>query len=304
VFEDITAADGVLTVVDNKPFIGGNPVPGYSLQRVTTPQRQSPPHSWSRFDHEEFHVRIGPNYSWNKKKAPSARPLYDVFAVDVFSAAKRVDHAASRFAIPEKWASIDTGHAFVPPVFVVQIQIPADPPSFFSSADDGPGWSICMFFGITDETLAQLKDISTASPAVRLWAKWCELAVQDKSWRARFKFIPACSNLVELGVYQSIADYNAKPILIRKTGTLFRGPPSKPAEPASHPKYMEFDMHIHKFDTVAKKAIHTMTAMCKDMFMQIGFVIEGRDDDELPEVLFGACAINRPEEASCESIFD
>ena len=290
------ADDTDVPIYDDLSMVDGKPVPGYTMKCVTTPQRQSPAHSWSKIDHEEFHVRIGPNYGWNKKKAPSAHPLYDVFAVDVFSANSRIDHAAEKFFIPEKWANIDTGNNnLVPPVFVVQIQIPSDAPSFFSSVDNGPGWSICMFFAITDETLEQLKDLSTASPAVKLWAKWCEHAEKDKAWRARFKFIPSCSNLEELGVSSYIAGYNAKPILIRKTGSLFRGAGSK---------YMEFDMHIHKFDNIAKKSIHYMTAMCTDMFMQIGFVIEGQDDDELPEVLFGACALNRPQEDLCERIFD
>jgi len=280
---------------DAQLILNGKPLPGNTLLRVNTPQRTSPVHSWSTIDHTEFNVRIGPNYSWNKKKAPSASPLYECFAVDVFSAAARIDHAAERFAIPKKYTDVDTHSAFVPPVFVVQIQIPADSPSFFSSVTDGPGWSICMFFAITPQTLSEMKNLATASPAVRLWAKWCEVAEQDKAWRSRFKFIASCSNLIELGVPSSIAQWNAKPILIRRTGTLYRGEASK---------YMEFDVHIHKFDNLAKKSIHYMTAMCAKMLMQIGFVIEGRDDAELPEALFGACAINCPQESQSEFMFD
>jgi hypothetical protein len=273
----------------------GKPFPGNTLLQVTTPQRNSPPHSWSKIDPTEFNVRIGPNYSWNKKKAPSAAALYECFAVDVFSAAARIDNVGQRFEIPDMYTKVNTRNAFVPPVFVVQIQIPADSPSLFSTVTDGPGWAMCMFFRITESTLTQLKDLNNASPAVRLWAKWCEHAEQDKDWRSRFKFIPSCSNLVELGVPSSIANWNAKPILIRKTGTLFRG---------NNSKYMEFDMHVHKFDNLAKKSIHYMTAMCSSMYMQIGFVIEGIKDDELPEVLFGACAINCPQESRSEFLFD
>ncbi len=35
-------------------------------------------------DHTVFNVRVGPNYSRNKKKAPSARPFFVPFAVDIF----------------------------------------------------------------------------------------------------------------------------------------------------------------------------------------------------------------------------
>jgi hypothetical protein len=49
---------------------------------------------------------------------------------------------------------VDTHNAFVPPVFVIQIQIPSDPPSgFFTSAEDGPGWAILMYYRISEVTI-------------------------------------------------------------------------------------------------------------------------------------------------------
>jgi hypothetical protein len=277
-------------------MVDGKPVPGYTMEQVTNiSQRNAPMHTWSIIDHQEFHVRVGPNYNWNKKKAPSDQPLYQPFAIDIFSSAKRIDNAGSRFSIPKKYTDVKTNNEFVPPVFIVQIQIPAEAPALWNSVEDGAGWSMCMFFAITEQTIHELKNIETASPAVKLWAKWCEFAENDKSWRSRFKFISASSNLAELGVPSYISNYNAKPILIRRTGTLFRGEGSK---------YMEFDMHIHKFDYAAKKGIFYMTSLCNEMLCQIGYVIEGRDDEELPETLFGCCALNRPQETMSPYMFD
>ena len=178
---------------------------------------------------------------------------------------------------------------------VVQIQIPVDEPSFMNQVTDGPGWSIMMYFKITEKTLTELKDFDNVSPAVKLWARCCSEAIEVDDLRKRFKFIASCSNLIELGVPQYIADYNAKPILIRRTGSLYRG---------ANNSYMEFDMHIHKFDTTAKKAIYSMTSKAGEMFMQIAFVIEGREDDELPEAIFGAIACNKPQEELANFIFD
>ena len=280
----------------NKPIMrDGKPIPGCTVEEVNTPQRLSPMHTWSRIDSSDFNVRIGPNYSWNKKKAPSPPALYEPFACDIFCSNSRIDHAAQKFALPEEFTSIHTGHPDVPPIFVVQIQIPLDEPSFLKSVSDGPGWSIMIYLRITEDTLKQLKDFSSASPAVKLWAKWCGNAMKNDDLRKRFKFISSCSNLIELGIPQSIVDYNAKPILIRRTGSLYRG---------INNTYMEFDMHIHKFDTAAKKAIHFMTSKAGEMFMQIAFVIEGRDDEELPEVIFGAIACNKPQEEMAGFIFD
>ena len=54
------------------------------------------------------------------------------------------------------------------------------------------------------------------------------------------------------------------PVLIRRTGTLFKGP-----------NYIEFNIHVHKFANLAKQSIHLITSRCNVMYMQIGFVIEG-----------------------------
>lgn len=275
-------------------MVNGKPVPGCTLEEVFTPQRLSEPHTWSRIDSSEFNVRM-PNYSKLKKKGPSPPALYEPFAVDIFSTHERLDHATRKFSLPDDLVKVDTHHNGVPPIMVIQIQIPVEEPSYMNPVEDGPGWSIMMYFKITDKTLSELKDIDTASPAVKLWARWCSQAIEKDELRKRFKFIASCSNLIELGVPQRIADYNAKPLLIRRTGTLYRG---------ENNSYMEFDMHIHKFDTTAKKAIHYMTSMAGEMFMQIAFVIEGRQEDELPEAVFGAIACNRPQEELASFIFD
>ena len=164
--------------------------------------------------------------------------------------------------------------------------MPADPPtSIFSMAEDGPGWAILVYFMITEDTCNQLKDLSTASSAIKLFAQYCEKAESDATWKARFKVICSCLNLDEIGVPSMISSYNAKPVLIRRTGSLFRGP-----------NYLEKDIHIHKFANLAKQSIHLLSSRCGLMFMQIGFVIEGKDDSELPETLIGCVAVNKPKQ--------
>lgn len=91
-----------------------------------------------------------------------------------------------------------------------------------------------------------------------------------------------------MGVPSVIMSYNAKPVLIRRTGSVFRGNGSS--------KYLEIDIHVHKFANLAKKSIHALSSRCSLMYMQIGFVIEGRTDEELPETLFACVGVNRPEE--------
>lgn len=72
------AVSSTVIVSNGKPKAGG------SFPQVDTPPLKSPDHTWCKCDHRLFNVRIGPNYSRFKKKAPSAAPIFDVFAVDVF----------------------------------------------------------------------------------------------------------------------------------------------------------------------------------------------------------------------------
>lgn len=150
-----------------------------------------------------------------------------------------------------------------------------------------------MYYRITEDSCQQLKDLSKASPAIRLFAEWCEKAPNDPAWRGRFKVICLCTNFEELGFPSMITAYNGKPVLIRRTGTIFTGP-----------GYLEMNIHVHKFANMAKQSIYMLTSRCNTMFMNIGFVIEGREDKELPETLFACVAVNRPTEEQAEFLFD
>jgi len=204
--------------------VDGKLIAGSTYNMATTPQKRSPNHTWSLIDHKLFKVRIGPNYKANKQKADSLVALYEPFAVDVFSTHKRIDHATPRFHLPEEFTNVKTNHPHVPPIFVVQIQIPTEAPPAFTTMEDGPGWSILLYFRITEDSCRQLEDFATASPALKLWALWCEKCDKDAAWRAKFKVIAQCSNLDELGVSAWLQTWNAKPMLIRRTSTIFRGP--------------------------------------------------------------------------------
>ena len=91
----------------------------------------------------------------------------------------------------------------------------------------------------------------------------------------------------------AVTSWNAKPVLIRRTGTIVRGP-----------NYLEMDIHVHKFANLAKQSIFLISSRCGLMFMQIGFVVEGRDNDELPEALFACVGVNKPQEDRAEFLFD
>jgi WD40 repeat protein len=247
--------------------------------------------SWGIVDHRRFSLRkIG--YNKSKQKAPSSPPLYDIFAVDAFCLSKRIDNISSHIELPDT-SDLISQNPHVPPIFIVQVQMPSKPPPMFSTVEDGPGWALVLYFKMTKETCRQLQDISTASSGVKLFAKWCEKAPSDPAWKARFKVIASCLNMSEMGMPSIVTSYNAKPVLIRKTSSVFKTT-----------EYIETCIHVFKFANLAKQSIHMVTSRCHSMYMECGFTIEGVDDKELPEVLIGCAAINRPQEKDLRSLFD
>lgn len=270
----------------------GPPAPGTTIQQVFGVPPNVPPHTWQVCDHSTFNVRQGPNYSKFKRKGPTGPAIYEAFAVDTFCARKRIDHIAQYLSLPDV-KNINTYNEFVPPILMIQLQLPSDAPPLFGTVQDGPGWAIVMYFKITEWACNELRDLSAASPAIKLFAKFCQHAETDYAWRSRFKVITYCSNLDEIGVPSVISSYNAKPVIIRRTSSIFRGP-----------SHLEIDIHIHKFANLAKKSIHLLSSHCGLMYMQIGFVVEGRTDEELPENLFACVGVNRPDEEKAEFLFD
>jgi len=116
---------------------------------------------------------------------------------------------------------------------------------------------------------------------VRLWERYCKEAPDDPTFQARFKLLPS-ANLEELGCPSYIAKYNGKPVLIKRnrvTG-FFDDYPSL--------NVMEFDISLHPFPYLFKQAMSYLSDYFDKAVTTFGFVIEGRSDDELPEVVIGA----------------
>lgn len=282
-------------------------------------------HSWSKYESNRFNLRIGPSYSTRKRKAPSMVALYEPYAMDIIRCGvieqikrlltdiysklcrtrTKLADVARYFTLPDT-SHIQTHHSYVQPIFVVNLQLSSESPSLFSSDDDGPGYSIIMYFQITQDTCDQLKDLRNASPAVKLFAEYCKRAPIEYDMRARFKVrcqkfshhqydtqpdicqvICKCDNIEEIGFSSFVQSYNSKPVLINglKSGTAILN---------SERRYFEMDIHSSMFSILARQTIQYIMTKTSKMLMSIGFTIEGREDYELPEVLLGCIALNRP----------
>ena len=212
----------------------------------------APNNTWTACDASTFSLRVGPDYGRNGRKAPSAPSLLQIVGVDCVRTTGRIDNFASRVDFPPGWADMPVYQAGVPALFVVNFQIPSEfPTSIFKEITDGPGWSLVLYFRLTPETAQGLAYPESASPGNRLFAEYCKRAPEanihsssNSPWKARFKTTMRCQNIDEFGLPSFITAYNAKPVLIRNTGTLIRGS-----------NYIEMDINVHRFASVPKQAL-------------------------------------------------
>jgi len=285
--------------------IAGSTIPHFDPEKDELVDGHPPDHSWMDGDGTKFNVRKGPDYSRNKQKAPSAEALYECVGVDFIGTDYKIDEISSEVALPDT-DSINTHDPNVPPIFVVNVQFPTEPPGW-TSVDDGPGIQVVIYFRIKDEVCKQLqvlnddwaegeeKEMVDVKPATKLFKEYCIQAFDDPTFRSRFKIIAYVENMSEMGLPGFITSYNAKPALIRKTGTLFRGPDNK---------YIEMDINVHRFATLPRKGLTILMSRFDEMMLYVGFVIEGRCNEELPECLFGTAYLQKPDPEKSIPVFD
>lgn len=246
-------------------------------------------------------------YLTTKKKIPSPGELYECVAVDCFVSNARVPEIAPRVKFGQEFNSHSMGKTWKSPdIFIVSISVPTEAPNFGKSSDDGPGATVVGYFKMKEETRTILRRITAAgydpsadsseaeidvqkrvTNGVRLWERYCQEAPSDPSFQARFKLIPL-GNLEELGCPGYISKYNGKPVLIKRnqvTG-FFNDFPSL--------NCMEFDISLHPFPYLFKQGMAYMKDYYNRTVWTFGFVIEGRSNDELPEVAIGALKVCHP----------
>jgi len=167
----------------------------------TTTDFEEIPHTYWNVEASRFNLRIGPNYKKNKQKAPSAPALYNLYAMDLVKAQSNLENAERGFQIPDILGVTDvpTGHAYVPPMIVLTVNIPSEEPSMFQSSAVGPSYVAVIYLVITEETRKELTDLENASVAVKLLAEWCQHAEHDDVWKGRFKFLALLDDIENLG---------------------------------------------------------------------------------------------------------
>jgi len=265
------------------------PIAGFSFShRGALDTRSEGENVWRKGEDGIFKVRTGPNYKKNGRKQPSGPSLYELVGVDMIKSDSALDGLEAYLRFPH--IDRDTNHAAVPSLMVVNGTLPLEAPSMLSSTSDGPTINAVFYFAIKQSTCDALRDLSGAAPAIKLLAAWCASALEAPDMFARFKCIGSVRNYEAAGMPSMFKSFNGKPVLIRNR--LVNKGGSGHMRLGTN-KTLEMNVNIRAWPYLAKQGFGYLLSGSHKTDLDVGFVLEGIADHELPECLIGSARLTK-----------
>ena len=103
------------------------------------------------------------------------------------------------------------------------------------------------------------------------------------TWQERLKILPRLDNMDSLGLPGWITGYNGKPALLTKSGAIYRGD-----------DYLEIDIDAGaSYAYLAQWMLYKAYWVLPHLVFDMGFILEGRAADELPEQVLCCYRLNK-----------
>lgn len=182
----------------------------------------------------------------------------------------------------------------IPPLLVVNAQLPSAGPSMFKKKGPAKEYGVLLYYRPTAQTLAMCASPETATPALKLFSRFCAFRGKDGALPPkRFKAIGVVDNLEEVSLPSLVTTYNGKPVRLTKPGRKYHG--ECVTADGKKTEYMELEMHLHEFSMMARKGLtSSVLPNLPKIVLHVAFVIEADADanEEMPEGILGCVKLN------------
>lgn len=251
---------------------------------------------WGNGNHQVFRLRNGPRYQRGRLKDVPGQPLYRCVGLEVVQTAQQVksylghDGVLERMQFFSSPGDSETGGKGgpLPRTIVVNFQIPFEVgPLRGSHPAEDHGCSVVLTFLLEPWAATQAADLSNACPAVRLLAKYLQYEGPPKREgnlvSGCFKAVGFLENVDALempaALRQVVNKFNGKPVLIEKETRRFGGVPGQ--------QVVELATDVRGFNFLARFMLQKLRGQLPRASIQVGLLIQGCTDDELPEEFLG-----------------